>query len=104
MAINKNHEFEDLDGVKCSIVEKNVSKTRVEFLKNLLEYNGYKVIVVPTPPPKVVPSPALKPVVASTPAADDNAEAIVIPSQPPLPEIPPPETFTVGVTDVMFNA
>ena len=25
MAINKNHEFEELDGVKCGIVEKNVT-------------------------------------------------------------------------------
>ena len=102
MAINKNHEFEDLDGVKCSIVEKNVTKPRVEFLKNLLEYNGYKVIVVPTPPPKVTPPP--KPV---TPAVTDNAEVPPVSSQPVLPEVPPPpapETFTVGVTDIMFNS
>ena len=52
MAINKNHEFEDLDGVKCAIVEKNASKERVAFLKDLLEHNNFKVIVVPSPPPK----------------------------------------------------
>ncbi len=52
MAINKNHEFEELDGVKCGIVEKNVSAERVEFLKKLLEYNNYTVVVVPSPPPK----------------------------------------------------
>jgi hypothetical protein len=34
MAINQNHLFEDLDGVKCAIVEKNASKERVAFLKN----------------------------------------------------------------------
>jgi len=45
MAINKNHEFEDLDGVKCAIVERNVSPGRVEFLKNLLEFNRYIVVV-----------------------------------------------------------
>jgi hypothetical protein len=38
MAINKNHEFEELEGVKCAIVEKNVSPERVVFLKKLLEY------------------------------------------------------------------
>ena len=54
MAINKNHEFEELDGVKCGIVEKNVSPERVQFLKQLLEYNGYTVIAVPSPPPKVL--------------------------------------------------
>ncbi|MEJ8816542.1 hypothetical protein [Lacibacter sp. H407] len=89
MAINKNHEFEDLDGVKCAIVEKNASKERVAFLKDLLEFNRYKVIVVPSPPPKSAPAP--KPVEGEAPV-----EA--------APAPPPPETFTVGVTDVTFNA
>jgi hypothetical protein len=53
MAINKNHEFEELNGVKCGIVEKNVNPQRVEFLKKILEYNRYTVVVVPTPAPKV---------------------------------------------------
>ena len=39
MAINKNHEFEELEGVKCAIVEKNVSPERVVFLKKL--HNKY---------------------------------------------------------------
>ena len=55
MAINKNHEFEDLGGVKCAIVEKNASKERVAFLKDLLEFNDFEVIVVPSPPPKAAP-------------------------------------------------
>jgi hypothetical protein len=37
MAINKNHEVEDLNGIKCAIVERNVSVDRVTFLKNLLQ-------------------------------------------------------------------
>ena len=87
MAINKNHEFEDLDGVKCAIVEKNASKERVSFLKELLELNNFKVIVVPSPPPKAAPVP--KPVEGET---------------APVVEAPPaPETFTVGVTNVSFN-
>ena len=95
MAINKNHEFEDLDGVKCAVVEKNVSPERVAFLKNLLEFNGYTVVVVASPPPKAAPAP--KPAPAAT------AEGA--PPPPPPPEAPPPpETFTVGVTDVRFNA
>jgi len=64
MPINQNHLCEDLNGIKCSIVEKNVSGERVEFLRKLLEYNRYIIVVVPSPPP---------------------------------------ETFTVGVTDTMFN-
>lgn len=88
MAINKNHEFEDLDGVKCAIVEKNVTAERVAFLKSLLEYNKFTVVVVPSPAPKAAPAP--KP-----------AEGEV----PPAPVAPaPPSTFTVGVTDVTFNS
>lgn len=88
MAINKNHEFEDMDGVKCAVVEKNAGKERVAFLKELLEFNNFKVIVVPSPPPKAVPAPKL-------------VEGEATPVEAPAP--PAPETFTVGVTDVMFN-
>ena len=88
MAINKNHEFEELDGVKCGIVEKNVKPERVNFLKELLAYNGYIVVAVPTPSPKPPP-----------PAAPKEGEVVAIP--PSLP--PAPETFTVGVTDYTFN-
>ena len=82
MAINKNHEFEDLDGVKCAIVEKNASADRVAFLRAVLEYNGFTVVAVKSPPPKAAPAK---------------------PDAPPAPEAPIPETFTVGVTDVTFN-
>jgi len=86
MAINKNHEFEDLNGVKCAIVEKNVKPERVAFLKDLLEYNHYTVIVVASPPPKT-----------AAPVAPKEGEPI------PPPLSPAPETFTIGVTDVSFN-
>ena len=87
MAINKNHEFEELDGVKCAIVEKNAGKGRVDFLKPLLEFNKYKVIVVASPPPKSA---------AVAPAPTDGKEA-------PVADAPAPESYTIGVTDVMFN-
>ena len=88
MAINKNHEFEELDGIKCGIVEKNVKPERVQFLKSLLEFNRFTVVVVPTPTPKVVapPPPKEGEVAAPTPPAS-----------------PASETFTVGVTDYTFN-
>ncbi|HNK29800.1 MAG TPA: hypothetical protein PKG65_12785 [Ferruginibacter sp.] len=88
MAINKNHEFEELDGVKCGIVEKNVSPERLDFLKKILAYNGFTVIAVPTPAPKAAPAPK--------PAEGEEA-----PAPPPVPEAP--NTFTVGVTDYTFN-
>lgn len=89
MAINKNHEFEELDGVKCAIVEKNVSPVRVEFLKKLLEYNKFKVVVIPSPPPKAAPA-----------VATSEAEG----GQPIESPAIPVETFTVGVTDYTFNS
>jgi hypothetical protein len=95
MAINKNHEFEELNGVKCAIVEKNASAERVAFLKQLLEFNKYSVVVVASPPPKPAP--------VATPKPTGDAEAItqpVVESQLPSP----PETFTIGVTDVTFNS
>lgn len=84
MAINKNHECEELGGIKCAIVEKNVSKERSEFLQTVLSYNQYTVMVQPTPAPKTA---------AGTESSIDTSEAI-----------PLAETYTVGVTDVMFNA
>ena len=93
MAINKNHEFEELDGVKCGIVEKNVSPERAEFLKKILEYNRFTVVVVPSPPPKAAPPPVAKPV----------AEGEATPPPPPEPVPEAPKTFTVGVTDYTFN-
>jgi hypothetical protein len=76
MAINKNHEFEELDGIKCGIVEKQVSPERLAFLKDLLGYNGYVVVAVPSPAPKEAPAEGAAPV---------------------------PETYTVGVSDYTFN-
>jgi hypothetical protein len=61
-------------------------------LKPLLEYNGYTVVVVPSPAPKAAPKPA---------AAVVEGESAP-PAAPAAPE--PPSTFTIGVTNVMFNA
>ena len=81
--------------MKCAIVEKNASKERVVFLKDLLETNQFEVVVVPSPPPKVAAAP--KPAAP----ADPNAPA-QLPIETPAPP-PPPETFTVGVTNLAFN-
>jgi hypothetical protein len=37
------HKIKEIDEVRCTIVEKNASKERVSFLKELLEFNGYEV-------------------------------------------------------------
>jgi hypothetical protein len=97
MAINKNHEFEDLGTSKCAIVEKNASAERVQFLKTLLEFNKYEVVVVDSPAPKAVPAaPVAAPVEGEAPAP---APAPAAPMEPPAPT-----TFTIGVTDLCFNA
>ena len=92
MAINKNHEFEELDGVKCGIVEKNVSPERVAFLKKVLEYNHFTVVVVPSPPPKVAVAPVVK--------TEEGEEVVSTSAEATVDK---PETFTVGVTDYTFN-
>lgn len=92
MAINKNHEFEELDGIKCGIVEKNVSPARVDFLKKILAFNKFTVVVVPSPPPKVAAAPVVK-----------VAEAEDVPVLAEPAPVSSPETFTVGVTDYTFN-
>jgi hypothetical protein len=44
MALNKGkHIIEEIDGIRCSLVEKGVSPERMEFLKKLLEINNYEV-------------------------------------------------------------
>ena len=97
MAINKNHEFEDLDSIKCAIVEKNASPERVAFLKQLLELNKYQVVVVGSPAPKAAAAPVAAPAV--------EGDTTTAAPAPPVPEAPPaPTTFTVGVTDLTFNA
>lgn len=86
MAINKNHEFDELNGIKCAIVEKNVLAERVEFLKQLLEFNRFTVVVVPSPAPKTT--------APSVPKEGETANT----------ETPPaPVTFTIGVTNLAFN-
>jgi len=44
MALNKGkHIVEEIEGIRCSVVEKGVSPERTYFLRKLLELNGYTV-------------------------------------------------------------
>ncbi|NTW33124.1 MAG: hypothetical protein HGB12_10950 [Bacteroidetes bacterium] len=44
MPLNKiKRTFGEIDGIKCSIVEKGISEERMGFLKELLEHNGFGV-------------------------------------------------------------
>jgi hypothetical protein len=74
-----------VNGVKCAIVEKNVSADRASFLKQLLLFNKYTVEIAVSPPPKT------------------QAPVQVKEGEPATPVPIVPETFTIGVTDMMFN-
>ena len=89
MGLNQNHTSEELDGVRCGIVEKNATPERANFLAALLSGNGYTVMCVPTPAPKAKAAPAPKEGEAPPPSVEEPKA---------------PETFTVGVTDVKFNS
>ena len=64
------HTEKDVDGVRCKIIEKDIPKERVDFLKEILEHNGYEVKVEE----------------GKKKNEDD------------------PSKFTLGVTDIIFNA
>ncbi len=99
MALNPNHTFEDLGDIKCAIVEKNCSQERVDFLKGLLEFNGFTVVVVDSPPPK--PAKAA-PVAKAAEPAEGEATPVAVPvAEPPAANLV--KTFTIGVTDVAFS-
>lgn len=68
MTLKAKHIVEEISGTRCTVVEKGASAGRADFLKKLLEYNKYEVLV----------------------AEDAHA-----------PEAP--ATYTVGVTDLLFN-
>ncbi len=91
MAINTNHTVEDLNEVKCAVVEKNVTKERAEFLKNILAFNNFVVVVAVSAPPK-----AAKTIAAKTDAPVDETTSPAVSTEP--------LTYTVGVTNVSFNS
>lgn len=72
------HIVEEINGVNCSLVEKGVSADRADFLKRLLEHNGYEVQVAEDKPQK------------GKKEEEESEEA----SEP---------VYKVGVTDITFN-
>jgi hypothetical protein len=70
---NGKHIVEEIYGVRCSIVEKGITEERLNFLKVLLEYNGYKVAVREEFP---------------TEESQGTTNSLL---------------FTIGVTDLLFN-
>ena len=69
MPLQAKHIVDEIDGVRCTIVEKGAIAQRAEFLKNLLTFNNFEVLT----------------------SEDKSADETSLP------------TFTIGVTDLIFN-
>jgi hypothetical protein len=68
-SLNKaKHTIAEIGGTRCTIIENDATEERVNFLKNILEFNKYVVKV------------------------EENKT-----------EGEAPKTFTIGVTDILFN-
>ena len=45
MTLKAKHIVEEINGTRCTVVEKGATAGRVDFLKNLLQFNHFEVIV-----------------------------------------------------------
>lgn len=79
MSISGKHLVKEIEEVRCSVIEKDITIERLEFLKKLLEYNGYEVKF------EVQKAPVVK-------ASADGIE------EPQYEEL-----YILGVTDVTFS-
>lgn len=50
MALEGKHMFGEINETRVSFVEKKIEEDRKEFLKKLLEHNGFEVLVEEHPP------------------------------------------------------
>ena len=77
---NGKHVIKEIEGIRCTIIETGVSEERVSFLSGLLEHNGFEVKIQEEekkPPP-------------APPAPKEGEDPVAV-------------TFTIGVTDIVFN-
>ena len=45
MPLKAKHIVEEINGVRCTVVEKGATQGRVDFLKGLLEFNKFEVMI-----------------------------------------------------------
>ncbi len=72
------HTVEEIDGIRCTIVETGASEERVKFLKDLLEFNKFEVKIAED---------------KKTPDTEPNTQNS---------ELRTPNSYTIGVTDLIF--
>jgi len=49
MTLKAKHIVEEISGTRCTIIEKGAGADRISFLKKLLEFNKYEVLVADEP-------------------------------------------------------
>ncbi len=49
MPLTSNHLVEEINGIRCTVIEKSIPAERVAFLKDLLQLNGLEVEVAELP-------------------------------------------------------
>ena len=69
MPLQAKHIVEEINGIRCTVIEKGATARRVDFLKELLSFNGFEIQL----------------------SEDKRADESTAP------------TFTIGVTDLVFN-
>lgn len=52
MSLEGKHLFGELNGTRVTFVEKKIDEDRKNFLKKLLEHNGFEVLIQEHPPKK----------------------------------------------------
>ena len=45
MPLTSKHIVEEINGIRCTVIEKGITSERVSFLKDLLEFNKFEVVV-----------------------------------------------------------
>ena len=94
------HIVKEIDGTRCTVLESGIPEERMEFLKHLMELNGYEVRVEKDPPKVQKAIPKEVPIVE--PGAESNSEKNDLPKEE-IKEEPLPDTYTIGVTQISFN-
>ncbi len=49
MPLTSKHLVEEINGIRCTVVEKGIAAERMAFLKDLLQFNGFEVEVAELP-------------------------------------------------------
>ncbi|HMQ69338.1 MAG TPA: hypothetical protein PKC58_10160 [Ignavibacteria bacterium] len=109
---NGKHIIKEIEGTRCTLLEAGISEERMEFLKHLMELNGYEVKVEKEPkkvqkaPPKVIPKEEVKDQSGQEAKQESESETKDLPEEEIKREEEEevlPDTYVIGVTRISFN-